>query len=288
MKDASLPLATRLRRTKRSGDDRFDLARARCRQLRPPGEGLQLIGGQVKPSPPGLPPLHGGLDFVSPATGRRVHARLDDPGSRSGPLRGDGGGSAAWLVLCLGAPGRRTQRRALSAHDRRPLDRPDRARTWECGGDRKRFRARSVPSRARTRPSIGPNEGEYAGRTRAACRNRTDDLLITRHAAVRRTPSPATVPQCFFSSEAIGNIIWHRLRPGTAGHGVTRSCAAPPAACACHRHRPGCPPPLGPTVRRGAGPVTAGQRIGRYPAGAGGWRGDREGVQAVLVPAGAR
>ena len=61
----------------------------------------------------------------------------------------------------------------------RPFSRYDPRATPKTENDRMRSRSQSVPSQPQKLPLSWPTEGEYAGQMRAACRNRTDDLLIT-------------------------------------------------------------------------------------------------------------
>ena len=64
----------------------------------------------------------------------------------------------------------------------RPLEpEPTLARSPDTntGRDRRRLRAQIVPIRTKTGLLQGSIQRKYAGGMRAACRNRTDDLLIT-------------------------------------------------------------------------------------------------------------
>jgi hypothetical protein len=94
-----------------------------------------------------------------PITLPRRPPYLADPGPRhpSGPSR------SPWEALCGSVFVRARPRR--NTVDRRGPGLP--------------FRSHFVPSRPQRRRLRGPIGGEYAGPMRAACRNRTDDLLIT-------------------------------------------------------------------------------------------------------------
>ncbi|WP_222262501.1 tyrosine-type recombinase/integrase [Modestobacter marinus] len=94
---------------------------------------------------------------------------------------------------------------------------------------------------------------------------------------VHQAPPGTTVPDRSPSSEALPDTSWHRLGPGTTGYAVTIWCPVPIRDPACQRPASACCP-----AHR------LGGRLGRRPRRPGGVGSDRDGVQAVLVPAGAR